>query len=82
MRLLRRAATLGDADAQYRLGDLYFRGGTVQQNNFQAYVWLNAAARGGNAAASAAQEKVAALLQPVEIEQAGKLAARLAQGGR
>ena len=83
-RLVRKAASLGDSEAQLKLGEMYFRGRGVPQNNFQAYVWYNAAVRSGNAAANAPQERVAALLQPVEVEQAAKLAARLAapQKGR
>ena len=79
VRLLRKAATLGDPDAQLRMGEMYFRGRGVPQNNFQAYVWYNAAFRSGNNGAAAPQERVAALLQPVEVEQAAKLAARLAR---
>ena len=79
VRMVRKAATLGDGDAQLRMGEMYFRGRGVPQNNFQAYVWYNAAFRSGNNAAAAPQERVAALLQPVEVEQAAKLAARLAR---
>lgn len=79
LRLVRKAATLGDSDAQLRMGEMYFRGRGVPQNNFEAYVWYNAAFRAGNNAAAGPQERVAALLQPVEVEQAAKLAARLAR---
>lgn len=79
VRLVRKAASMGDCNAQLRLGEMYFRGQSVPQNNFQAYVWYNAAVRSGNAAANAPQERVAALLQPVEVEQAAKVAARLAR---
>ena len=71
--MFRQLATQGDGDSQLRLGEMYFRGQGVPQNNFQAYVWYNAAVRSGNSAARAPQERVAALLQPVEVEQADKL---------
>jgi hypothetical protein len=79
LRLARNAASLGDADAQLRIGGLYEQGRGVPQNNFQAYVWYSAAARSGNAAASVSRDRVAGLLQAVEIEQAGKLAAAIAR---
>ena len=79
VRLVRKAASMGDCDAQLRLGEMYFRGQSVPQNNFQAYVWYSAAVRSGKTAASAPQERVAALLQPVEVEQASKVAARVAR---
>jgi len=79
LRLARAAASLGDVDAQLRIGGLYEQGRGVPQNNFQAYVWYSAAARSGNAAASVSRDRVAGLLQAVEIEQAGKLAAAIAR---
>jgi TPR repeat protein len=79
LRLARNAASLGDTDAQLRIGGLYEQGRGVPQNNFQAYVWYSAAARSGNAAASVSRDRVAGLLQAVEIEQAGKLAAAIAR---
>ncbi len=75
--LFRRAANQGDSDARLRLGDMYAIGRGVPQNNFQAYVWYSAAALSGNTAAKANQERAAALLQPVEIQQAGKLVERM-----
>jgi len=82
LRLMRRAATQGDGEAQFKMGELYARGNAVQQNNFQAYIWYNAASRRGYPGASAAQERIGATLQPVEIEQAAKLGEKLAQAGR
>ncbi|HMA87107.1 MAG TPA: protein kinase [Burkholderiales bacterium] len=73
----RRAAMQGNAEAQLRLGALYAEGHGVPADDFQAYVWFSAAARGGNTTAKARQEQAAKLLQPVEIEQAGKLVASL-----
>ena len=79
LRLFRGASDLGDNEAQQRLGDMYAKGRGVPQNNFHAYVWYSAAARSGNAAAKVEQERVAATLQAVEIQQAAKLVERLAR---
>jgi len=76
------ASERGDSDAQLHLGDMYAKGQGVPQNNFLAYVWYSAAARSGNAAAKAGQERVAALLQSVEIQQATKLADRFARAAK
>jgi TPR repeat protein/tRNA A-37 threonylcarbamoyl transferase component Bud32 len=73
----RKAALQGNAEAQSRLGELYATGHGVPHSDFEAYVWFSAAVRGGNAAAKTQQERVAQLLQPVEIEQAGKLVTNL-----
>ena len=73
----RKAALQGNAEAQSRLGELYASGHGVPHNDFEAYVWFSAAVRGGNAAAKAQQDRVAKLLQPVEVEQAGKLVTNL-----
>ena len=72
-RLFHKAAERGENEARLRLGDMYANGRGVRQSNFQAYIWYGAAARGGNAAAKASQERVAAALQPAEISQAGKV---------
>src|SRR5258708_7548950 len=77
--LFRRAANQGDSDARLRLGDMYAIGQGVPRNTFQAYVWYSAAALAGNAAAKANQERAAALLQPAEIQQAGRLVERMAR---
>ena len=73
----RKAALQGNAEAQLRLGALYAEGHGVPSDDFQAYVWFSAAARGGNTIARTRQEQAAKLLQPVEIEQAGKLVGSL-----
>jgi len=73
----RKAALQGNAEAQLRLGELYASGHGVPHNDFEAYVWFSAAVRGGNAAAKAQQGRVAKSLQPVEVEQAGKLVVNL-----
>ncbi len=73
----RKAALQGNAEAQLRLAELFASGHGVPQNDFEAYVWFSAAVRGGNAAAKAQQARVAKSLQPVEVEQAGKLVTNL-----
>ena len=73
----RKSGLQGNAEAQLRIGELYASGHGVPHNDFEAYVWFSAAVRGGNAAAKAQQERVAKLLQPVEVEQAGKLVTNL-----
>jgi serine/threonine protein kinase/TPR repeat protein len=78
VRLFRKAADQGDNDAQLRLGDMYAKGRGVPQNNFHAYVWYSVAARAGNPTAKIHQERFAAMLQAVEVQQAGKLVDRLA----
>jgi TPR repeat protein len=52
---------------------MYANGRGVPQSNFQAYVWYGAAARGGNMAAKANQDRVGRSMQPMEIRQADKL---------
>lgn len=45
----RKAADQGNADAQYRLGLMYARGGGVPQNHVEAVTWYRKAADQGNA---------------------------------
>jgi serine/threonine protein kinase len=73
VRLFRNASNHGENEARIRLGDMYASGRGVPQSNFQAYVWYGVAARQGNPAAKASQERVGAAMQPMEIRQAGKL---------
>ena len=72
-------AEAGNAKAQARLGEFYSKGLGVPQNNFQAYVWYSAAANSGNEDAKAGKQRIDALLQPAEKQQAEKLAERLAR---
>ncbi|HSB99503.1 MAG TPA: hypothetical protein VLE45_06260, partial [Burkholderiaceae bacterium] len=75
--LYRKAATAGNAEAQYRLGEIYAAGRGVPQNNSQAYIWLSLAANGGHAGAKARREQVAGSLQPAEIRQADQVVSKL-----
>jgi hypothetical protein len=49
--LLRKAADLGDAEAMYKLGQLYDRGNGVNQDYAQARQWYQKAAKTGSAKA-------------------------------
>jgi TPR repeat protein len=55
---LRRAAVLGDASAQYELGNAYYRGQWLARSPRQAMRWLRSAAAGGHAEARAFIERV------------------------
>jgi TPR repeat protein len=75
--LYRKAASAGNAEAQYRLGEIYAAGRGVPQNNSQAYIWLSLAANAGHAGAKARREQVAGALQPAEIRQADQVVSKL-----
>jgi TPR repeat protein len=64
-----RAGKQYDVDAQAKLGEMYAAGIGVSRDPNLAYVWYAAAARNGNAVARAHQERIAAGLQPAELEQ-------------
>ena len=71
--LYRKAANAGNAEAQFRLGEIYAVGRGVTQSSAQAYIWLSLAAIGGHAAAKARRDEVAGALQPAEIQQADRV---------
>ncbi len=73
LKLYRQAADQGNAEGQFRLGEIYASGHSVTQNNFQAYVWFSLASNSGHAAAAARRDQVAAALQPAETQQADRL---------
>jgi len=58
VRWLRMAAALGEADAQYELGCVYYRGDGVARSLRLAMKWLRSSARLGNEAAQAFLERV------------------------
>ena len=68
--ILRPLAYGGNARAQGRLAGMYADGTGVPKNNNQAYIWYSLAAQGGSTTAPAEREKIARLLQPVEVQQA------------
>ncbi|HTM62466.1 MAG TPA: protein kinase [Burkholderiales bacterium] len=78
LRMYRAASDRGNAEAHQRLGDLYTKGRGVPQNNFHAYAYYLAATQAGNTAAKADAERLQKTLQPVEIQQALKLADTIA----
>jgi TPR repeat protein len=76
-RLWRPLAALGDADAQFNLGYIYWIGQGVPKDFVLAYMWFNLAAASGGRAADIAAEKrniVAAQMTPAQIAEAQKLA--------
>ena len=79
----RARALKGDADARFRVGEMYAQGKGVTQNLNQAYIWFGLAGRSGHGGARARQAQVAERLQPAErrqadrqIEQVGKEAGK------
>jgi len=70
----RKAADQGNADAQYGLGLLYFKGLGVPQNYAIAHMWLNLGAAGGNEEAANYRDALTAKMAPTQIAEAQKLA--------
>ena len=70
----RKAADQGNADAQYGLGLLYFKGLGVPQNYAIAHMWLNLGAAGGNEEAANYRDALTAKMAPPQIAEAQKLA--------
>lgn len=59
----------GNADAAYKLGELYQSGRGVAASNNWAYLWYSVAERRGVPAAKPKKEATMSKLQPAEIEQ-------------
>jgi serine/threonine protein kinase len=70
-----RAAQQGVVNAQLKLGAMYANGTGVALNNNFAYIWYGTAGELGSSAGKAERDKVGALLQPAEREQADKVIA-------
>ena len=68
-----KAALQGDVGAQLKLGAIYANAGGNPRNNNLAYVWYGTALKMGSSAAKAERDRIGALLQPAEREQADKL---------
>jgi hypothetical protein len=66
-------AAAGVARAQLLMGQVQESRPGRQRSDFEAYVWYGVAARGGEAAAAALRDKVAARLQPAEVQQADRI---------
>ncbi len=64
----RKAADQGNAEAQYRLGDLYYRGKGVPQQSYEdAYFWFTLASRAGPAAYAVDLDETARHLTDAQI---------------
>jgi len=61
---LRRAGTLGSADAAYQLGYLYAKGERVLRDLVEALAWFERGARQGHEPSIAARDALAAMLTP------------------
>jgi serine/threonine protein kinase len=79
--LYRKAANAGNAEAQFRLGEMSAAGKGVAQSHMEAYIWFSLAANGGHVAARARRDQVILNLQPAEIEQADRLIRARTQSG-
>lgn len=75
---LEEAANVGDAVAQRELGTLYAEGLGVNKDNIWAYVWYDFAARSYDRQAAKLREDLLKTMSTGDIEEAQKLAAKLA----
>jgi TPR repeat protein len=69
-----RAADLGFAEAQFRLGMMYAKGQPVPQNYVQAHVWFILAAAQGHEEARNARDRLSKAMVPAQIAEAQRLA--------
>ncbi len=67
-------AEQGDADAQFNLGQMYFNGQGVLQDNIYAHMWFNIVASLGNDDSSGNRDIIAKRMTPADISAAQKLA--------
>ena len=67
---LRRAANGGDAEAQHKIGLLYFNGVGVLQNFMLAHLWVNLSAALGNERAVKDREAIEQKISGLELEEA------------
>jgi TPR repeat protein len=75
--LVRKAAEQGNADAQTKLGTMYYEGKGVPQDYIQAHRWFNLAASSGDkvsAEAAEDRELAASKMTPQQIAEAQRLA--------
>jgi hypothetical protein len=72
-------AEQGDADAQYKLAVMYYKGEGVLQNYIYSYAWFKLAAIQGDEDALRNIDEVASLLGPQQLGEAQELSARLEQ---
>ena len=71
---LERAATRGDADAQYGLGRAFMDGNGVAQDDGEAVRWLRRAAEQGHGAAADDLAALEATMPPEQVADAQRLA--------
>jgi len=74
VKLLRKAAEQGVADAQAFLGSMYFVGHGVTQDYVEAYMWLSIGAANGDKLAKVVRKIVEKRMTDTEISRAYKLA--------
>jgi len=70
----RLAAEAGLNAAQNNIGQMYYAGHGVPQDNVLAHMWFNLAAVGGNPIALKGRDEVAANMAPDQIAEAQKMA--------
>ena len=70
------AASQGDTDAQYSLGDMYAEGKGLPQDDVQAYKWISIAAKRGNKKAIKMLDELASKMTSEQISEAEKLVQR------
>ena len=76
----REAAVAGDATAQFNVGVMYYRGEFVERDLVKAYGWIELATnQPGTEALIQAQEILAVMLPPEEVDAGIELARELAQ---
>ena len=73
LRELTPLAEQGDADAQSHLGEIYYNGQGVIQDDVYAHMWWNIAASSGEKTASIIRDIVAKKMTPADIFTAQKL---------
>ena len=67
-------AEQGDAEAQFKLAEMYHAGKGVQENNLYAHMWFNIAASQGDAIAATNRSTLAEKMTPAAINAAQELA--------
>ena len=70
VKLFRKAAEQGYANAQYNLGVMHHFGEGTPENYVQAYLWYNLAATGGNERAKSDRDILRAKMTPEQIAEA------------
>jgi TPR repeat protein len=68
------AARQGHARSQFNLGVMYAAGQGVQSDLVEAYVWLHRAVAAGLAPANAYLQRIAARMEPAQLQDAGAYA--------